>query len=141
MECLIDLGSGIDRLHLVYYWVVPDCRIRSGYLDFVALALHISGLECHVTQRQIEPNPKHEVQRCRCILQCFLVASDATGDVNRRDNGVFDISQKLFLSVKSCPGLENIRLVGCFGFNGPLRQYFSLYRAVSQREGEREEKG
>ena len=29
-------------------------------------------------------------------------------------------------------------LVGCFGFNGPLRQYFSLYRAVSQREGERE---
>ena len=33
------------------------------------------------------------------------------------------------------------QLVGCFGFNGPLRQYFSLYRAVSQREGEREEKG
>ena len=28
-------------------------------------------------------------------------------------------------------------LVGCFGFNGPLRQYFSLYRAVPQREGER----
>ena len=24
-------------------------------------------------------------------------------------------------------------LVGCFGLNGPLRQYFSLYRAVSQR--------
>ena len=33
------------------------------------------------------------------------------------------------------------RLVGCFWFNGPLRQYFSLYRAVSQREGERGEKG
>ena len=31
-------------------------------------------------------------------------------------------------------------LVGCFGFNGPLRQYFSLYRVVSQREGERKEK-
>ena len=31
-------------------------------------------------------------------------------------------------------------LVGCFGFNGPLRQYFSLYRAISQREGERGEK-
>ena len=26
-------------------------------------------------------------------------------------------------------------LVCCFGFNGPFRQYFSLYRAVSQREG------
>ena len=32
-------------------------------------------------------------------------------------------------------------LFGCLGFNGPLRQYFSLYRAVCQREGEREEKG
>ena len=31
-------------------------------------------------------------------------------------------------------------LVGCFGFNSPLRQYFSPYRAVSQREGERREK-
>ena len=32
-------------------------------------------------------------------------------------------------------------LVGwLFGFNGPLRQYFSLYRAVSQREGERGKK-
>ena len=34
-----------------------------------------------------------------------------------------------------------IGLVGCFGFNGPLRQYCSLYRAVSQREGETGEKG
>ena len=31
-------------------------------------------------------------------------------------------------------------LVGCFWFNGPFRQYFSLYRAVSQREGERGER-
>ena len=30
-------------------------------------------------------------------------------------------------------------LVGCFELNGPLRQYFSLYRAISQREGERGE--
>ena len=28
-----------------------------------------------------------------------------------------------------------------FGFYGPLRQYFGLYRAVSQREGERGKKG
>ena len=33
-----------------------------------------------------------------------------------------------------------IWLVGCFEFTGPLRQYFSLYRAVSQREGERGER-
>ena len=31
-------------------------------------------------------------------------------------------------------------LVGCFGFNDSLRQYFSLYPAVSQREGEIGEK-
>ena len=31
-------------------------------------------------------------------------------------------------------------LAGCFGLNGPLRQYFSLYRDVSQREGERGER-
>ena len=30
-------------------------------------------------------------------------------------------------------------LLGCFGFNGPLRQSFSLYRVVSRREGERKE--
>ena len=30
-------------------------------------------------------------------------------------------------------------LVGCFWFNRPLRQYFSLYRAVSQRQGVRVE--
>ena len=30
-------------------------------------------------------------------------------------------------------------MAGCKGFNGPLRQYFRLYRAVSQREGERRE--
>ena len=31
-------------------------------------------------------------------------------------------------------------MVGCLWFNGPLRQYFSLYRAVSQREGEKGER-
>ena len=32
-------------------------------------------------------------------------------------------------------------LVGCFWFNGPLRQFFSLYWDFCQREGERGEKG
>ena len=49
----------------------------------------------------------------------------------------------LFISVSArySKHLLKIWLVGCFGFNGPLRQYFSLYRAISQRGGEREEKG
>ena len=37
--------------------------------------------------------------------------------------------------------IRNNWLVGCLGFYGPLRQYFSLYRAVSQSEEERGEKG
>ena len=36
------------------------------------------------------------------------------------------------------PGLIWLVVVG---LNDPLRQYFSLYRVVSQREGERKEKG
>ena len=36
--------------------------------------------------------------------------------------------------------VREVWLVGCLGFNGPLRQYFSLYRAVSQRKGEKGEK-
>ena len=27
-------------------------------------------------------------------------------------------------------------LVGCFGLNGPLRQYFSLYRAVHPKDAD-----
>ena len=35
---------------------------------------------------------------------------------------------------------KRIWLVGCFGLKGLLRQYYSLYRAISQREGERKYK-
>ena len=44
------------------------------------------------------------------------------------------------MSVFKREGFSICWLVGSFGFNGPLRQYFSLYRAVSQREGERGER-
>ena len=30
---------------------------------------------------------------------------------------------------------------GCFALNGPLRQYFSLYRAVSQKKEKRNDRG
>ena len=49
----------------------------------------------------------------------------------------------LFFLQKMADGSDftyDFGLVGCFGLNGPLRQYFSLYRAVSLREGERKEK-
>ena len=50
-------------------------------------------------------------------------------------------SGELKTKLTNCHGFWLVGwLVGCFGLNGPLRQYFSLYRAVSQREGERKEK-
>ena len=40
-------------------------------------------------------------------------------------------------SKRLCSKPKNIGLVGCFGDNGPLRQYFSVYR---DRERDKEEK-
>ena len=54
--------------------------------------------------------------------------------INNKDRGSIYISKGH--SITSNPSGW---LVGCFGLNGPLRQYFSLYRAVSQREVERRE--
>ena len=65
--------------------------------------------------------------------------------------GCFDIFSLIYHFLSSFSlSLETARyrlkyclkgLVGwLFWVNGPLRQYFSLYRAVSQREGERKEK-
>ena len=55
---------------------------------------------------------------------------------------MFEISRyrKLTHCGSNTSSKADFRLVGCFGFNGRLIQYFSLYRAVSQREGERVER-
>ena len=64
--------------------------------------------------------------------------NDAEAESERHDKAVeqLEAAQAAWSQKRT-----QIWLVGCFGFNGPLRQYFSLYRAVSQREGERGEKG
>ena len=59
---------------------------------------------------------------------------------NKRNDRYIDDLQKLVNNYNLTPHSSLIWLVGCFGFKGPLRQYFSLYRAVSQREGERGER-
>ena len=112
LECLIAFGGGIDQLHLIYPRVVSDSRDRSGNLDLV-VPLDIFRVECHVIRHQVEPYSAHKFKGYGRIPKCFLVAGDATGDVNRRGNRIFDISQKLFLGIKSCSGLENIR--SCLG--------------------------
>ena len=47
------------------------------------------------------------------------------------------MSNGLFHTYSMDESFHHIRvwLIGCLGFNGPLRQYFSLYRAVFQRGG------
>ena len=107
LQCLFGFGGGIDHLRLVYPRVVSDSRVRSGYLDLVVVPQDIPRVEWHVTRHQVEPYSEHK--ECGGIPKCFLVAGEAIWDVNRRGNRVFDISQKLFLGVKSRPGLENIR--------------------------------
>ena len=50
----------------------------------------------------------------------------------------------LYFNMSDIASNTNVKSVGWlvgFGFNGPLSQYFSLYRAVSQREGDRGKKG
>ena len=55
---------------------------------------------------------------------------------------MLEIFEEIGLKVGTYSWLNecNVMMVGCSGFNGPLKQYFSLYRAVSQREGERGER-
>ena len=67
------------------------------------------------------------------IPHCLFVAIRYLIDVSMHAVFFHTISSKDRMSLLDW-------LVGCFGFNDPLRQYFSLYRAVSQREGERAEK-
>ena len=69
-------------------------------------------------------------------------------DIQQHDNRLRKVLQKVKeYNVKLKSEKVSVKergfgwLVGCFGFNGPLRQYFSLYQAVSQREGDRREKG
>ena len=60
------------------------------------------------------------------LTDLFLFNFKTTHCKNHFDTNLVKIHKRLFSW-----------LVGCFGLNGSLRQYYSLYRAVSQREGER----
>ena len=67
------------------------------------------------------------------LSNIFHTVSSQTTSYIAQMQYMYDSSHTLFhTAILGCEWL-----VGCFGFNGPLRQYFSLCRAVSQREGER----
>ena len=75
---------------------------------FVVVALYIARVESNVARGKVEPYPEDVIKRCGGILERLLIASNGAGDVNGRDDGVFDIGQELLLSVQPRPRFENI---------------------------------
>ena len=73
--------------------------------------------------------------RACCALQ------NKNGPLRPQINLIFSPGLRLFSFITSDALDRDIGWLVGFGFNGPLRQYFSLYRVVSQREGERGKKG
>ena len=63
--------------------------------------------------------------------------AQSVGHLTRKSRVPYPVWQHTFVSPSA---FSRSWLVGCFGFYGPLRQFFSLYRAVSQRVGERGER-
>ena len=73
-----------------------------------------------------------------CLISDIFVSKEM---MNKISNSGFCFQHlQLARSRNYIDGLTQLFKVACFGFNGPFRQYFSLYRVVSQREGERTEK-
>ena len=76
-------------------------------------------------ERSVEISRPAYLNFCRNINDSVSELSDNKSEIDEEDWAAVD-------------NLSSGWLVGCFGLNGPLRQYFSLYQAVSQRKGERE---
>ena len=82
-----------------------------------------------------------DIEGANVIVDDFIVWDE---DIQQHDNRLRKVLQKVKeYNVKLNSEKVSVKERGfdCFGFNGPLRQYFSLYRAISQREEDRGEKG
>ena len=84
--CPIAASDPAIWISLLYPWAFPG---------WSAMSLGI----------RYSPIPHTKSRGVDAYTSVYLVAGDATGDVNGRGIRVFDISQKLFLGVKSRPGL------------------------------------
>ena len=114
--------------------VIEAFNSTSRYLDDL---LNIDNNFCdsmvnHIYPSELQLNKANVSDAEASFFDLHLSISDGfvkTKIYNKRDDFDFDIVNFPFLDGD-----------GCFRLNGPLRQYFSLYRAVSQREGGRKEK-
>ena len=82
------------------------------------------------------------VQRRGVLLTWITVGQGPIVLAVGAGGGCLDIFSLIYRFSFLSPSLwETVGWLVGFGFNGPLRQYFSLYWAVSQREGVRGKKG
>ena len=95
--------------------------------------------------------PLGNYQRESCSANFIQQQASWNWIQNRRMVVTFNTSTRIFVqnfrvnmvaAIDWCSHTTHdwIWLVSCFGFNGPLRQYFSLYWAVSQRVRKKREK-
>ena len=105
-----------------YVRVMPLCNCRENSITLSYLMVRWKLINCIILQ---------QIEICKIVL---FTRSDSNPDSGTSE-----------METENGPAgdevVENGWLAGwLFGFNGPLRQYFSLYRVVSQREVERREK-
>ena len=96
------------------------------------LHLHCLTGNCYVLERWLEVFPRTH----------FGITSKVRLFDQHQIAALYKIEENRLLLESDAPYFQvEGWLVGCFGFNGPSRQYFSLYRAVSQREGRLPKRG
>ena len=137
----LDLSLCHPSLLLDFDWSVSEDQHGSDHFHIVIESV-IASAEDH--------NPKWKLNKAKweqfhslcnnfLDIENFDNSTDLVADFT---SSLTDISNRCIPNISTNPKKKQPMvgwLVGC-GFNGPLRQYFSLYRAVSQREGERGKK-
>ena len=94
---------------------------------------------------QLELDPSKQSKVISYLLPGVSINANAVISLRPADlyirchNPIMQQSSDTAISELQISGGIEDWLVGCFELNGPLRQYFNLYRASSQREGERRE--
>ena len=141
---IVGISTFMTRENFMLSWVEHEKSFITlvpgvaGVFGCVTLKLHT------LTGRRLKR--KSEKDTCRNGNAMFQVSKWRLADISRHcapnhKNSIWLLMPDTLHGVtyRRTDSLSDW-LVGCYGLNGPLRQYFTLYLAVSQREGEREEK-
>ena len=128
----------------LYLDCVNILKFRSA-MARLRVSSHRLEIEAGNWSRPYKPVNKRKRKLCNCLEDefHFVIECDLYCILRRKYINAYywrrPIMMKFIELVNSTNNVV-IWLVGCFGFNGPLRQYFSLYRVVSQRGRKKREK-